>query len=150
MLLKLEKLMTSFRKTIGRPRRTKCEEQYKKKQMERENDGRFKRFEFTDQQEKQILECAKCMLNYKEIASIMNVSVDTLKRRAAHLIKRGWDYGRLSLRRLQFQHAEKSWAMAIWLGKQYLDQFEPMPKAQEQDSSDLKKFLELHNKSHNL
>lgn len=28
----------------------------------------------------------------------------------------------MSLRRLQFKHAEKSASMAIWLGKQYLGQ----------------------------
>lgn len=33
--------------------------------------------------------------------------------------------GKISLRRHQFQLAEKSAAMAIWLGKQYLGQKEP-------------------------
>ena len=32
--------------------------------------------------------------------------------------------GKISLRRYQFQQAEKSTAMAIWLGKQYLGQTE--------------------------
>ena len=32
--------------------------------------------------------------------------------------------GKISLRRAQFQLAQKSAAMAIWLGKQYLDQKE--------------------------
>ena len=34
--------------------------------------------------------------------------------------------GRISLRRSQFRLAEKNAAMAIWLGKQYLDQREPL------------------------
>lgn len=38
-------------------------------------------------------------------------------------IKRG--LGKISLRRYQFQLAQKNAAMAIWLGKQYLDQREP-------------------------
>lgn len=33
--------------------------------------------------------------------------------------------GKVSLRRIQFKLAEKSAAMAIWLGKQYLGQKEP-------------------------
>ena len=40
-------------------------------------------------------------------------------------IKRG--VGQISLRRTQFRLAEKNAAMAIWLGKQYLDQREPGP-----------------------
>jgi hypothetical protein len=32
--------------------------------------------------------------------------------------------GKISLRRLQFKHAEKNTSMAIWLGKQYLGQRE--------------------------
>lgn len=30
--------------------------------------------------------------------------------------------GKVSLRRIQYQHAQKNPTMAIWLGKQYLDQ----------------------------
>ena len=32
------------------------------------------------------------------------------------------EIGKISLRRIQFQHAEKNAAMAMFLGKQYLDQ----------------------------
>ena len=42
--------------------------------------------------------------------------------------------GKISLRRLQFQHAEKSAAMAIFLGKQYLGQSDnPEPEVKEED-----------------
>ena len=66
-----------------------------------------------------------------EIASALNISVDTLERRCKDdhgiiladymLQKRG--NGRIILRRLQFQAAQKgSIPMLIWLGKQYLGQ----------------------------
>ncbi len=68
---------------------------------------------------------------HEEIASAVNISVDTLERRCkeAHGIDfAGWSKekrgnGRIILRRLQFQAAQKgSIPMLIWLGKQYLGQ----------------------------
>ena len=66
----------------------------------------------------------------EEICSFFNVSDDTLQRwcrqtygttfakaMAAHS-----DRGRISLRRYQFELAKKNPTMAIWLGKQYLNQ----------------------------
>ena len=59
----------------------------------------------------------------EEIASVCNCSVDTLERRYAELIKRAKDKGRSSLRRLQWENAQKgNVTMQIWLGKQTLGQ----------------------------
>ena len=49
-------------------------------------------------------------------------------------IKRG--IGQISLRRNQFRLAEKNAAMAIWLGKQYLDQREPGVASMDEDDLD--------------
>lgn len=71
-----------------------------------------------------------------EICSIMNVDHKTLDRlcKAHYIDENGAQMGfspayikysaggKMSLRRAQFRLAEKSAAMAIWLGKQYLGQ----------------------------
>lgn len=55
--------------------------------------------------------------------------------------KRG--VGKVSLRRTQWKMAEKSTAMAIWLGKQYLDQREPGVKIDiDADDDQVKQFLD--------
>lgn len=73
-----------------------------------------------------------CMLQCTEaeICSFFNVTDKTLNAwcrktykgtfSEVFRLKRG--KGKISLRRIQFQLAEKSAAMAIWLGKQYLGQ----------------------------
>ena len=68
----------------------------------------------------------------EEIAGSFRVSVDTLDRRLreafgmgfAELRKRCNGLHKLSLRRYQFQQAERSATMAIWLGKIWLGQRE--------------------------
>jgi hypothetical protein len=68
---------------------------------------------------------AHIQCTHTEIASTLNVSVDTLTRNKhfAEVYKRGTEGGRKSLRRLQFESAAKgNVTMQIWLGKQYLDQ----------------------------
>ena len=58
-----------------------------------------------------------------EIASVLNVSVDTLERNYADIIRQGKERGKSSLRRAQYKKAmEGHPAMLIWLGKHYLDQ----------------------------
>jgi hypothetical protein len=66
----------------------------------------------------------------EECAAILDIDYDTLQRKVKEEkkmtfteyseIKKGT--GRASLRRRQFRMAETNPAMAIWLGKQYLDQ----------------------------
>ena len=66
----------------------------------------------------------------EEIAGFFNCSVDTIERfcereykmRFAEVFKIKRQSGRISLRRHQFKLAERYPQMAIWLGKQYLNQ----------------------------
>lgn len=55
-------------------------------------------------------------------------------------------YGKASLLRTQFKLAERNPTMAIWLGKQYLDQTDPSAKRSPGDTpkgmSRLEKFLD--------
>jgi hypothetical protein len=83
---------------------------------------------------------------YEEIAEFCNVSTKTLQRNYVHLIKKGREMGRISLRRAQFEKAlGGNVAMQIWLGKQHLDQKEkieqtnynePLPLIIEADTKD--------------
>lgn len=69
----------------------------------------------------------------EEIAGIFECSPDTIERWCkreyketfAEIYKKHSMKGKMSLRRYQFKLAEKSAAMAIWLGKQYLGQTDP-------------------------
>src|ERR1700681_3423535 len=84
---------------------------------------------------------AHIQCTYGEIASTLGVSVDTLQRNKdfAVVYKRGAEGGRKSLRRMQFESANKgNVTMQIWLGKQYLGQSDhvvndvrPLPSVRE-------------------
>ena len=68
---------------------------------------------------------AHIQCTHSEIASALGLSVDTLTRNPnfAEVYKRGAEGGRKSLRRMQFESANKgNVVMQIWLGKQYLGQ----------------------------
>lgn len=59
----------------------------------------------------------------KEIAAALDCHVDTLTDRYSELIAKGRDKGRLTLRRVQWEAAQKgNVVMMIWLGKQLLGQ----------------------------
>lgn len=59
----------------------------------------------------------------KEIAGFFEVSEDTIERRFAGELRKGREGGKIRLRRLQLQAAEKlNPAILIWLGKQMLGQ----------------------------
>lgn len=68
-----------------------------------------------------------------EIAAWFNCSEDTIENWCKRELKMGFSEafkkfsstGKMSLRRWQFQMAEHSVPMAIWLGKQWLGQKEP-------------------------
>ena len=72
------------------------------------------------------------MCTEEEIAGVFRCSVDTVARWCqktygvtfADIYKLLSANGKMSIRRAQFRMAEKSPAMAIWLGKQYLGQKE--------------------------
>jgi hypothetical protein len=68
---------------------------------------------------------AHIQCTHAEIASTLGVSVDTLQRHKdfAATYKKGAEGGRKSLRRMQFESANRgNVVMQIWLGKQYLGQ----------------------------
>lgn len=73
--------------------------------------------------EDQILTLAKLHCTHEEIAAVTGVSTKTLQRRYVHLIEKGREEGKASLRRMQFKKAmEGNPTMLIWLGKQHLGQ----------------------------
>jgi len=79
---------------------------------------------------------AMIMCTMNEIASVVGCSVDTLERRFADVIKEGQAKGKTSLRRWQYQAAEKgNTAMLIWLGKQFLGQTEKIDQSIEANKS---------------
>lgn len=65
-----------------------------------------------------------------EIAGVLDCSEDTVERWVlrtygesfAEIYKRYSSKGKMSLRRYQFDLAKKNATMALWLGKQYLNQ----------------------------
>lgn len=67
---------------------------------------------------------ASIMCTEKEIATFLGCDERTLQRdeQFCRIFKEGKETGKMSLRRMQFKLAEKSYAMAIFLGKQYLGQ----------------------------
>ena len=67
---------------------------------------------------------ANIQCTQEEFASFLGISSRTLLRdeQFKELFARGRVNGKMSLRRIQWKHAEKSVPMAIWLGKQYLGQ----------------------------
>jgi hypothetical protein len=93
---------------------------------------------------------AHIQCTYPEIASTLGVSVDTLTRHPdfAAVYKRGAEGGRKSLRRMQFESANRgNVAMQIWLGKQYLGQSDhltqdarKMPAIGDLSSEELRQF----------
>lgn len=78
----------------------------------------------------QFEDLCKIMCTENEICSFFHIAHDTLNNwtkieygeTAERTIKKLGDGGRMSLRRIQWKHAESNPTMAIWLGKQYLGQ----------------------------
>lgn len=95
------------------------------------------------------------MCTLTEIAGAFNCSEDTIERWCkreykesfAEVFKKKSANGKISLRRTQFKLAEKSTAMAIWLGKQYLGQTERIEVETEADDKLIKLLQELDNES---
>jgi hypothetical protein len=72
---------------------------------------------------------ASIQCTQEEISSVLGISTRTLQKddEFLRIYKKGIEYGRMSLRRLQFRAAEKgNVSMLIWLGKQHLNQREPI------------------------
>jgi hypothetical protein len=70
-----------------------------------------------------ILNLAQIQCTFEEIAAVVGCSTKTLQRNYVHLIEKGREVGKMSLRRSQFAaaHGGNS-VMLIWLGKQHLGQ----------------------------
>ena len=77
---------------------------------------------------------ANIQCTQEEIASFVGCDVRTLQRdeEFCRIYKEGKENGKMSLRRMQFKLAEKSYAMAIFLGKQYLGQKDTVDLSGEQ------------------
>ena len=92
-----------------------------------------------------------------EISGVMNLSDDTVERRCkdlygttfAEVFKQKRAGGLISLRRAQFRLAETNAAMGIWLGKQYLEQSEPLTRI-EITTDDADKAIDEALQKHNL
>lgn len=86
---------------------------------------------------------ASIMCTQEEIASFLGCSTDTLRRdeQFCNIYKEGQQTGKMSLRRMQWKLAEKSYAMAIFLGKQYLGQRDTIEYKNE-DNGVLDKLVE--------
>jgi hypothetical protein len=67
---------------------------------------------------------ASIMCTQEEIAEFLEISVRTLQRdkEFCRIYKKGLETGKMSLRRKQFKLADRNPAMAIFLGKNYLNQ----------------------------
>lgn len=80
--------------------------------------------------ETEFIKLCKLQCTQEEIASFFNCSVDTIDRWCkrelgdsfAECFKKYAPLGKISLRRNQMKLSERSATMAIWLGKQMLDQ----------------------------
>lgn len=92
------------------------------------------------------LQCTK-----EEICGFFDVTDKTLERWCKRTYKKGFSevfaqkrgQGKISLRRNQFQLAEKNASMAIWLGKQYLGQREPDAKTDSKPAPARNNLLEV-------
>lgn len=90
----------------------------------------------------------------EEICGVLGVNSDTLnkfckkeyKATFSEVFKEKRQLGKMSLRRSQFKLAEKNATMAIWLGKQYLDQRDrDIADAVEHSNGVLESILALRN-----
>lgn len=88
----------------------------------------------------------------EEICGVLGVSDKTLeswckkeyKANFSEVFREKRQIGRMSLRRSQFKLAEKNATMAIWLGKQYLDQRDKdIADAMDRSNGVLESLLEL-------
>lgn len=111
-------------------------------------------FKEIDQRQFENLCKLQCTLN--EICDWFEVEDDTLNywcertydgKTFSEVFKQKKGQGKISLRRTQWQLAEKSVPMAIWLGKQYLDQREPEMEIEHNVGKVDSSFIEALNNS---
>lgn len=75
-----------------------------------------------DIDESQVESLATIQCTAEEIGYVLGCSGDTIRERFSEAYKRGRESGKASLRRKQWKLADKNAIMAIFLGKNYLDQ----------------------------
>lgn len=94
----------------------------------------------------------------EEIAAHLKVHADTLRKKIVDhygeeysvTYKRFFDAGKPSLRRDQRVQAKKNASMAIWLGKNYLDQREPEKNFDKSELAQvIEAVLEINNRQRN-
>jgi len=92
-----------------------------KEQKRKEKEAARKRIQIDLEQVEKL---GMLMCTLEECSAFLDVKRTTLEKRQDFLDawRKGKEKGKMSLRRHQFHQAEKSAAMAIWLGKQYLGQ----------------------------
>lgn len=91
----------------------------------------------------QVEELAAIMCTQAEMATVLGCSVKTLERRFGRAIEKGKARAATSLRRKQWQLAEKgNVTMLIWLGKQYLGQRD-RPEDEDRRRSAMEEYLAL-------
>ena len=83
-------------------------------------------FQLSERERGQVIALAAIGCTYREIASVMGVSRDTIMRHCADMIATGRAQGKMSLRRAQWRKGviDGHPQMLIWLGKQLLGQRE--------------------------
>ena len=95
----------------------------------------------------------------EEIAGVLKCCTDTVEKWCktqygesfSETYKKLSATGKASLRRSQFKLAEKSAAMAIWLGKQYLGQRDKdIADAMDRSNGVLESLMKLHNERDNM
>lgn len=89
------------------------------------------------------------MCTEKEIASFLGCDERTLQRDAefCRVFKEGKETGKTSLRRMQWKLAEKSYAMAIFLGKNYLGQKDVIEEQHQVNNGILDELIGAINKT---
>lgn len=91
----------------------------------------------------QIYKLAQLWCTMEEISAHVSVSVDTLERQYADIIKKGKEEGKASLRRMQWRSAlDGNVTMQIWLGKNILKQTDSQSESHVTENT-LNKFDEL-------
>ncbi len=73
----------------------------------------------------QVTKLAALQCTLEEIGAFFGVDKSTISKRFSTEVTKGKGQGKTRLRKYQWDMAQKSPAMAIWLGKQYLGQKEP-------------------------
>lgn len=76
--------------------------------------------------EEQITKLAAINCSLAEMAAVLNCDVKTLTSRFSHVIEKGRETGKMSLKRKQYEVAMSgNVTMLIWLGKIMMDQRDP-------------------------